>query len=166
MNSNSFVRRAYELLICCASKLQSPVLLMIRVYWGWQFFLTGKGKFANHDNVVDFFTSLHIPFPALNAWIVACVECFGGLLLLIGLGSRLVSIPLIFTLIVAYLTAESDKLNKIFSDPDVFTGATPFLFLYTLIIILAFGPGVFSVDYLLKRFVWKKAEPAVSTTAA
>ncbi len=97
----------------------------------------------NHEKVAGFFQSLHIPAPGLNAYLAGATECLGGLLLLVGLGSRLVSIPLIFVLIVAYATAEIDSVKAIFSDPDKFTGATPFLFLVACVMVLAFGPGVF-----------------------
>jgi putative oxidoreductase len=80
-------------------------------------------------------------------------ECFGGLCLLLGLGSRILTIPLIFTMIIAYKTAESDALHAIFSDPDKFVTATPFEFMLTAIIVLVFGPGKFSLDYLIAR-VW------------
>ena len=53
----------------------------------------------------------------------AATECFGGLLLLAGLCSRLVSIPLMVLLSVAYLTADLDKVKMIFSDPDKFLTA-------------------------------------------
>jgi len=144
-------QRGYRLLICGASLLQSPVLLALRLYWGWQFFQTGKGKLMNHEKVAGFFQSLHIPFPSLNAYVAGSVECFGGLLLLIGLGSRLVSLPLIFVLCIAYLTAEIDAVKNIFSNPDKFLRADPFLFLVACAVVLAFGPGKFSVDWLLEK---------------
>lgn len=148
-------QRTYRRLIKSASWLQSPVLLMMRLYWGWQFFETGKGKLMNHEKVAGFFQSLHIPFPGFNAYLAGSTECIGGLLLLVGLASRLVSLPLIFVLIIAYMTAESDALKSIFSDPDKFTGATPFLFLVACVMVLAFGPGKFSVDRLLSKWTAK-----------
>jgi putative oxidoreductase len=54
-------------------------------------------------------------------------ECFGGLLLLAGLLSRLTTIPLIVTMTVAYITADFEAVKNLFSDPDKFTGADPFL---------------------------------------
>ena len=42
------------------------------------------------------------------------------LLLLLGLGSRIATVPLIFTMIIAYLTADFDKAQHIFSKPDGF----------------------------------------------
>lgn len=151
-----FFRPWYERLIKVASLLQSPLLLAMRLYWGWQFFGTGKGKLMNHEKITMYFDSLHIPMPSFNAWLAGGTECLGGLLLLIGLGSRLVCLPLIFVLIIAYITAEIDSLKAIFRDPDKFTGATPFLFLFACLMVLAFGPGKFSVDALLaKKFSGK-----------
>lgn len=152
------VEGGYRLLVRTASCLQSPLLLALRLYWGWQFFETGKGKLMNHEKVTQFFQSLHIPFPSFNVYLAGGTECFGGLLLLVGFASRLVCLPLIFTLIIAYLTAEIDSVKHIFDDPDKFVTATPFLFLEACLVVLAFGPGKFSVDCLLsKKFAGKKA---------
>ena len=89
--------------------------------------------------------------PKLNAVLAGGTECFGGLLLLLGLGSRIITVPLIFTLVVAYLSADSDKVQNIFSNPDAFVSAAPFQFLLTAVIVWIFGPGVFSVDALIAR---------------
>lgn len=48
------------------AKLQSPLLLVLRLYCGWQFFLTGKGKLTHLDKTGGFFATLHIPMPKLN----------------------------------------------------------------------------------------------------
>jgi len=151
---DSFFRRigrAVALFVRAAEKLQAPFLLILRLYWGWSFFVTGKGKLLNLDKTADFFGSLGLPLPTLNALLAGSTECFGGLLLLIGLGARLVSVPLAFTMVVAYLTADREALFGIFSDPDKFLAADPFLFLLTTLIILAFGPGAFSIDWLIAR---------------
>lgn len=113
----------------------------------------------NPEKVAGFFQSLHIPLPVFNAYLAGSTECIGGLLLLIGLGSRLVSLPLIFVLTIAYVTAESDALKNIFSDPDKFVSATPFLFLMACLMVLAFGPGKFSVDWLLSKKAFGRNYP-------
>lgn len=168
MNTNPFVaraRNAYGLLICSASYLQSPFLLIVRLYWGWQFFQTGKGKLSDLSQPTEFFASLHIPFPAFNAALVGATECFGGLLLLVGLASRLTAIPLTILLCVAYLTADSEALRSIFSDPDKFTSATPFLFLFATLLVLVFGPGAFSIDYLIGKKLGVNASTPTPRTA-
>jgi putative oxidoreductase len=134
-----------------AAFLPDPLLLAIRLYWGWQFFQTGKGKLMNLDNTTSFFIDLSIPFPTLNAILAGSTECFGGLLLLTGFASRLTAVPLIFTMVVAYLTADRDKVTSLFDDPDAFVTAAPFLFLFAAVIVFTFGPGRFSVDARIGR---------------
>ncbi|MGA2751478.1 MAG: DoxX family protein, partial [Verrucomicrobiota bacterium] len=150
------IARAYESLIAAAGWLQSPLLLALRLYWGWQFFVTGKAKLMHVSKFAAFFQSIHIPFPNFNVCLAGGTECVGGLLLLLGLGARLVSIPLLVVLIVAYLTAELDAVKAIFSDPDKFVTATPFLFMLACLVVLAFGPGVFSIDWLLAKTIGRK----------
>lgn len=136
--------------------LRSPLLLVIRLYWGWGFLLTGKGKLMNLERTAGFFDSLHIPLPKLNAILAGSIECLGGLLLILGLGSRLITVPLIFTMIVAYATADKEAVQALFSDPDKFTSAAPFLFLFAAVLVFVFGPGKFSVDALIGKADGKK----------
>jgi putative oxidoreductase len=145
-DTTSLFRDIYALLGKFASHLQAPLLLALRLYCGWQFLQTGSGKLMHLGDTTEYFASLNIPLPGVNAAMAGTTECVGGLLLLIGLISRLAALPLSVTMIVAYLTAEIDTVKVIFSDPDKFIGATPFLFLLTALLVLAFGPGRFSVD--------------------
>ena len=149
----SVPRKAYGFLIVGASSLQSAFLLAVRLYWGWQFFGTGRGKLSDIHKVIGFFTDLGIPFPTLNAYMAGTTECVCGLLLFFGVFSRLSAIPLIVTMIVAYITADLDKVRHIFSDPDKFVTADPFLFLLAAVIVFIFGPGWYSADGLAKRFL-------------
>ena len=147
------VEIGYRWIVQAGTLLQSPLLLLIRLCWGIQFFQTGLGKLMHIEKVIGFFTTLHIVFPVMNAYLVGCTEMLGGAFLTIGLASRLAAIPLTFTLIVAYLTSEQDALGKLFTFTDInpFLTADPFLFMFACLIILAFGPGIFSVDYLIAR---------------
>lgn len=149
----AWFERFYRGVIALGNGLRSPVLLLIRLYWGWQFFLTGKGKLMDLAKPTEFFASLGIPFPHAQAIVAGCVECFGGLLLLVGLGTRVVSIPLIILLTVAYLTADIDKARLIFSDPDKFVTADEFLFLFAVVVVFVCGPGAFSLDALTGRYL-------------
>ncbi len=151
MNLSSAYSKLDGLLVTLGGWLQPVLLLLVRGWWGWSFFLTGKGKLTHLDKTVAFFADLNIPLPKLNAMLAGSTECLGGLLLLLGLGSRLASMPLIFTMLVAYATADQEALHAVFSDTDKFTGATPFLFLLACLIVFAFGPGKFSLDALLMR---------------
>ena len=143
--------RAYAIFVLCATSLQSLFLLFVRLYWGWQFWQTGWGKLHNLPHVIEFFTNLGIPAPALNAYFVSSLECFGGILLAVGLGSRILAFMFTIDMIVAYVSADRAALLSIFSKPDDFVAATPFPFLMASLIILIFGPGRFALDYLIER---------------
>lgn len=147
----------YDLLVFIGNHLQSPLLFVIRFIWGIQLMQAGFGKLLNIETPIAYFTQLNIPFPVENAWLVGFTETFGGMFLALGLLTRLTAIPLIINFIVAYLTTEQDSLKKLASlSTDDFFAAAPFLFLFAAIIVLAFGPGAFSVDYLITR--WRKQE--------
>jgi len=139
------------LLATVGNSLQSVLLLIIRLYWGWQFFLTGKGKLMNLDRTAGYFESIDIPLPKVNAILAGTTECVGGLLLLVGFASRVISVPLMFVMVIAYVTADSEALRAMLSDPDKFLGAAPFLFLLASVIIFTFGPGKLSLDSFLNR---------------
>ena len=151
MNLKSGLNSLETLLTRIGNALPSPLLLVLRLYWGWSFAQTGWGKLMHLDRTAGYFASLHIPLPKLNALMAGGTECVGGLLLLVGLGSRLITVPLIFVMAVAYATAEQEAAQAIFSDPDKFVTAAPFLFLLTVVLVFAFGPGKFSLDAWLKR---------------
>jgi putative oxidoreductase len=139
------------------SFLRSPFLLAVRLYWGWQFAQTGWGKLHHLSKVAEFFTSLHIPFPAANALFNGCLEFFGGILFAIGLASRPISLLLSISMMVAYITADRDALHSVFSDPGKFYNADPYTFLFAALLILIFGPGRIALDSLIDRFFgWKE----------
>ncbi|HEY6971704.1 MAG TPA: DoxX family protein [Candidatus Angelobacter sp.] len=158
------IDRLYALFLKIVNSLQSPFLLFIRIVFGWQFLQTGIGHFTHMDKTVEFFTELHIPAPALTARFTSGLETVGGILLILGLASRLISVPLLINMTVAYLTAERDKFMAFFSDSNSFFGADAFPFFLTALIILIFGPGLFSVDTLIKRYRLKSSRS--ETTAA
>ena len=160
-NPNSFLARIIRWLAPSRTIFQSLFLLVIRLYWGWQFFLTGKGKLSDLEKPTQFFQSLGIPFPHEQAILAGSTECLGGLLLLLGLASRLISIPLAIVMTVAYLTADIEVVKNIFNAPDKFLAADEFLFFDAVLLVLLFGPGKFSVDWLIKR----KAAPPLSGNA-
>ncbi len=144
-------RKAHGRLSRAAGVLASPFLLLIRLYWGWQFVETGWGKLHHLAHVTQFFASLNIPFPAPSAGFVSWLELGGGALLILGLASREIALLLAIDMFTAYLTAESAALHAIFSNPEKFYNADPFTFLLASLIILIFGPGRFALDALLAQ---------------
>src|SRR5437868_15537659 len=100
-NIRSRATGVYTAFANATNYLRSPFLLAVRLYWGWQFWQAGWGKLQDISKPIGFFTDLGIPFPVFNAWLVSSLECFGGVLLVLGLASRLISIPLVIDMTVA-----------------------------------------------------------------
>jgi putative oxidoreductase len=146
------LKKLYNLFFYYVAFGQSPFLLFVRLYWGYQLIQSGWGKLHHLDKVTEFFTSLNLPMPAQTAVAISCLEFFGGIFLAIGLLSRLTSLALTINLIVAYITADREALFSIFSAPDKFYAAAPYTFLVASVIVLLFGPGKFAVDTLLNRW--------------
>ena len=151
------VERLYRMLIAIGNALQTPLLLIVRLYWGVQMAQTGWGKLHSLDRVTNFFSSLGIPAPGINAVFIAALEFVGGILFALGLGGRLIAALFVGDMIVAYLTADQEAVASFFSDPDKFAHTAPFVFLMAALIVLAAGPGKASLDALLaKKFAAKK----------
>jgi putative oxidoreductase len=146
-------RSAYGGFASLLNWLQSPLLLAIRLYWGFQFAQDGLGKLRHLDHVTQFFASLNLPAPGAAALMVGLIEFGGGILFALGLGSRLVSLVLFINMTMAYLSVPDDKVNffHILSKPDDFYGASPYTYWFAALLILVFGPGLISVDWLIGR---------------
>jgi len=133
------------------------LLLLDRMWWlaplvgrlsvGLLFLSTGWGKVHSLAKVTQFFISLHIPMPALNAVVVAYSELICGSLLVLGLCTRLATIPLIVSMVVAILTAKWADIHNVFD----LVGADEFTYLCVLIMLALIGPGKVSLDRLLSR---------------
>ncbi|WP_313894035.1 DoxX family protein [Psychrobacillus sp.] len=65
--------------------------VILRVILGLTFFIHGLSKFQGGlSNAVGFFDSLGIP--GFTAYVVAVIELIGGILLILGIGTRIISI--------------------------------------------------------------------------
>jgi putative oxidoreductase len=151
--------RWYDILTRHASKLQSFVLLLVRITWGWQLFESGYGHLTNIQKTIEAFKKWGVPMPEVNVYISGTTELVGGFLLFFGLATRLISIPLVFNFIVAYATASRATLVQLISGSkrldayDNFINDTAFPMLITALTMLAFGPGKVSIDHLIRRFI-------------
>jgi len=144
-------RRIYAWAVRAASTLQSPFLLFVRLYWGIQIGQNGWAKLHNLPRVTEFFASLGLPAPGPTAAFVATFEFLAGIFLVLGLFNRLVALMLFVDMFMAYATADREALFAFFSDPGKFYVADPYTFLFAALVILIFGPGLFSLDTLLLR---------------
>jgi putative oxidoreductase len=142
----------HDKVFALVSYLQSPFLLLVRLYWGVQLAQSGWGKLHNLSQVTEFFTSLNLPMPAQTALFISCVEFFGGIFFALGLFSRMTSLVLTINMFMAYITADKEAFSSFISNPDKFTGAAPWNFLVASLLVLIFGPGKICVDTLLRKF--------------
>ena len=163
-----FVLWGYALLAKIGDRAGMLLLLFFRVNWGWQFFVTGKGKLLHHPDIVDFFTSLQLPFPDATAWFVGGVECIGGVLLLVGLATRPVGLVLAVNMIVAYMSVADDRATvfNFFQKQDPFLHADPFFFLLSALLAFCFGGGPASVDAMLAKWLKKRVPASAGITTA
>ena len=95
--------------------------LALRLYLVPIFWTTGTNKLGSMDNVINWFGNadwgLGLPFPTLMAWLAVVSEVVGAIALLIGLGTRLFSIPLMVTMLVAAFTVHAKNGWQAIADP-------------------------------------------------
>ena len=144
-------------------ELLGPTLARLTV--GLVFIGTGWGKLHTLPDVTDYFASLGIPMPGLNARVAASTEFFGGILVLVGLGTRLAALPMAFTMVVAILTAKRGDIHGL---TDL-VGFEEWSYLVFFLWLVVAGAGPLSLDRLigprLDRFFAKKSA-APETVAA
>lgn len=145
--------RGTELLL----KLDSLPLFVARMSVGWVMVESGYGKLGSLPEVVDFFRSLGIPAPEFQAPFAAGSELLFGATLILGLFTRISTIPLMVIMAVAIVTAKREELNG-FSD---LLGFIEYLYLALLLVLLVRGGGYLSLDRLL---LWKRSHCASHAT--
>jgi putative oxidoreductase len=134
--------------------------LLTRLVIGQAFYQTGAGKLTNLEGVAAFFGGLGIPFPELNAAFVSRVEYYGGMLLIVGLATRIAAFLLSSTMVVALMTADRESfLGALRGAGDSgLTDVVPVVFLLFLIWLVIQGPGVVSLDAAIRR--WRGGDDA------
>jgi putative oxidoreductase len=115
---------------------------LFMVYHGWEVFSADK-----MTGYQQWLTDLKFPSPALMAYLGKGSELVGGILLTLGLLTRLAVIPLIGTMAVICFGMGH---GKIFMDDQ-----HPFLFILLFLVFFFCGPGRYSLDKILFR----KKEP-------
>ncbi|HZL38386.1 MAG TPA: DoxX family protein [Tepidisphaeraceae bacterium] len=161
-SANGFPARFMPMFVEKASHLQSAVLLLLRWTWGFQLLESGYGHLTHVGATLANFQKWGVPMPQANVYISGATELVGGSLLMLGLCTRLISIPLVFNFIVAIVAASRHEIAKAFDSSqsgglltgwDTIIDDTAFPMLVLALIMIAFGPGKASIDYLLSRTV-------------
>lgn len=134
------------------SKLKDIPLLFMRLILAYGFYEPAKMKWSHINSVIEWFGSLGIPAPAFNAYLSASTEVIGIVLLVLGLGTRVISIPLIVVLLVAIKTVH--WVHGFEAGQNGYE--IPLYYIIMLIALITFGSGRFSVDRLIKAMRNKK----------
>jgi len=128
-------------------KLQDLSLLFVRLILAYGFLNPALLKVQNISGIIDWFSQMGIPLPALNAYLATATELSGVVLLTLGLGVRIITIPLMITMIVAITTVHwghgFEAGNNGFE--------IPLYYLLMLFVLLTYGAGKLSVDYMLQK---------------
>ena len=135
------------LVLSVASKLSWLPPLVARVTVGWVFVLSGWGKLHALPDIVDYFRTLGIPAPEIQAPFASGTELVCGALLLAGLASRFAAVPLIVVMTVAIMTARLEDLTS----AGALFGFIEWTYIALLLWIAVAGPGPLSLDALLVR---------------
>jgi putative oxidoreductase len=145
--------RGRALVILRRAEWLAPLLGRLAV--GLLFMSTGWGKVHDIPKVTAFFQQLGIPAPGFHALLVGYSELVCGSLLVLGLLTRLATVPLIVSMIVAILTAKRGELHGLFD----LVGFDEFTYLCVLVMIAIIGPGRAAVDRLVVRRLQWEPEP-------
>ncbi len=136
----------YFKIVKSLDKLTDLPKLFFRLILAYGFYEPAMKKIGNIDAIIGWFASMNFPAPALNAYMAAGTEFAGFILLFLGLGTRLISIPLIVVMLVAIFTVH---LGSGFSAGE--NGfEIPLYYLLMLFSLLISGAGKISLDYIIK----------------
>ena len=127
--------------------------LAARLVVGWVFLWSGWTKLHNLPKMIENFKEWGIPNPEILTPFVSGVEFVGGLLLLLGLFTRIAAVPLVIVMIVAIVSAKWDQVDSL----ETLLGfeETAYLAIFGWLAIA--GPGALSLDHLLKRWLGERA---------
>ena len=154
-----------------AGHLQSLALLILRIGIGFSLWFSGYSHLTHFNDMVERFTQWGVPMPHLSVWVSGITEAAGGILIVAGLGTRYIAELLFINFCVAYATQGRGELKQLFNGPDRWSAWGDLLdnaampYLVSSLVLIAFGPGKISIDYVLSR-IFARQRTVASTTAA
>lgn len=121
--------------------------LLARIVVGEVFLVSGWVKLDNLPQMIERFAGWGIPFPEVMTPFASAVELVGGLLLVLGLFTRLAAVPLAVVMIVAIATVLWPDVDSL----DTLLGFSESAYLAIFLWLAVAGPGVISIDHALQR---------------
>ncbi len=144
-----------SLILNLLTKLKDLPPLFFRLILAYGFFSPALAKVKNISAIAEWFSSMNIPLPLLNAYLATITEITGVILLTLGLATRLISFPLIFVMLVAIFTVHLEHGFE--AGKNGFE--IPLYYIIMLVSLIISGPGKFSLDYFIfKKFNSKESD--------
>ena len=142
----------FNKIISYLEKLKDLPPLFFRIVLAYGFYGPATMKLKNFGGIVEWFTSLGLPLPKLNAFLATGTETAGFVLIFLGLATRIISIPLMIVMVVAIITVHVG--NGFEAGNNGYE--IPIYYMLMLFSLLITGPGKYSLDALITKFYNKK----------
>ena len=130
--------------------------LFARLVVGWVFLWSGWGKLQILPRMVENFRSWGIPAPEVLAPFVSGMEFVGGLLLLVGLLTRFVAVPMMAIMVVAVISAKWGDVDSL----ETLLGFEEVSYFVMFAWLAVAGPGPVSLDHLVLKAFRKNRPPS------
>lgn len=141
------MRTLYRKFVEGTEKLHDVQLLLFRVILAIGFYSPAMMKVKNLEGVAEWFGSMSYPFPMVSAILAMTTEVLGIVLLILGLGTRVIALPMMFVMVVAIFTTHIS--NGFAAGDNGFE--IPLYYFLMLFALVVYGSGRFSLDHLLGR---------------
>lgn len=136
-----------EKMMTGVQKLDSVALLFTRLLLAYGLYQPAIMKWKHIDATAQWFESLGYPAPLLNVYLAGSTEMLGVILLTLGFGTRIIAMPLMFVMVIAITTVHWH--NGFSAGDNGFE--IPLYYLAMFFMLMAFGSGKLSLDYLMRK---------------
>jgi putative oxidoreductase len=141
------IKSLYDSYVRVTDGLRDLAPLIFRLVLAYGFFEPAWNKIQDVHAIGEWFESMELPAPYLQAWLATLTECLGVILLAVGLGTRIIAVPLVGVMLVAIKTVHWE--NGFAAGDNGYE--IPFYYICMLLCLVFLGSGRFSLDYLLAR---------------
>ena len=142
----------YKKIVGMLNAIKDLPLLLLRLILAYGFYEPAKNKWSDINAITEWFEGMGLFAPKLNAYLAATTEMAGVFMLLLGFGTRIISFPLIITMLVAIKTVHWEN-----GFPASDNGyEIPLYYMLMLITLMCYGSGRISIDHFIKKWVNKR----------
>ena len=141
------MKKTYRSFSSGVSALKDLPLLFFRLILAYGFYQPAMNKLNDFQSIGQWFESMNYPLPMVSAYLAGFTEILGVVLLTLGLGTRIIAIPLMIVMIVAILTVHAG--NGFSAGNNGFE--IPLYYLLMLFALMVYGSGRISVDAIIGK---------------